>query len=86
MEFAVLDPQTEKQVARVHLNGHSIESGGPLGQSGAMRSFTLLTGSLRAAWSTHRQLLLSVSEDRNIPIRIAALPVEEGEIGYVEFL
>ena len=86
MEFAVLDPKTEKQVARVHLNGYSIESGGPLGRSGALRSFTLLTGSLRRAWSSQQQLMLKVAEDREIPIRIAALPVEEGEVGFVEFL
>ena len=86
MEFAVLDPQSERQVARVHLNGYSIESGGPLGRSGAMRSFTLISGSLRSAWSSQQQLLLRVAGDKRIPIRVAALPVEEGEVGFVEFL
>jgi hypothetical protein len=86
MEFAVLDPKTDRQIARVHLNGYSIESGGPLGRSGAMRSFTLLVGSLRSAWSNQQQLFLKIAEDKRIPIRIAALPVEEGEVGFVEFL
>ena len=86
MEFDVLDPRTERPVARVHLNGYSIESGGPLGRSGAMRSFTLLNGSLRAAWSTQQQLFLRVTDEKKIPIRIAALPIEDGEVGFVEFL
>ena len=89
MEFKVLDPQTQEMLARVHLNGYSIEAGGPLGRSGAMRSFTMLEGSLRAQWASQQQLFLEESKEldgRQVPIRIAALPVEEGDVGFVEFI
>jgi hypothetical protein len=86
MEFEVLDPQTQELLARVRLNGYSIKAGGPLGRSGAMRSFTLLEGSLRTQWAVQQQLLLKESSGRRGFVRIAALPVEEGEIGFVEFL
>ena len=86
MEFEVFDPQTQELLARVRLNGYSIKAGGPLGRSGAMRSFTLLEGSLRIQWAGQQQLLLKESDGRQGFIRIAALPVEEGEIGFVEFL
>ncbi len=89
MELKVLDPQTQELLARVRLNGYSIEAGGPLGRSGAMRSFTLLEGSLRAQWAGQQQLLLKECKEldgRQVFIRIAALPVEEGDVGFVEFL
>jgi hypothetical protein len=86
MEFKVLDPQTQELLARVRLNGYSIEAGGPLGRLGAMRSFTLLEGSLRAQWAGQQQLLLKELDGRQVSIRIAALPVEEGDVGFVEFL
>jgi hypothetical protein len=86
MEFAVLDPQTNRKLARVYLNGHVIQAGGPLGQAGAMRSFTLLEGSLRDQWAYQRPLILRKEDGREAAIRIAALPVEEGEVGFVEFL
>jgi len=86
MEFAVLDPQTNRKLASVYLNGHVIQAGGPLGQAGAMRSFTLLEGSLRDQWAYHRPLILRKEDGREAAIRIAALPVEEGEVGFVEFL
>jgi len=86
MELTVLDPQTRKPIAQVYLNGHRIESGGPLGQSGAMRSFTFLKGSLREQWAAQQQLVLRKADGREAPVRIAALPVEEGESGFIEFL
>jgi hypothetical protein len=51
-----------------------------------MRSFTLLEGSLRTPWSNQQKLHLKIEGYREIPVRIAALPVEEGEVGFVEFL
>lgn len=86
MEFAVLDPRTDRELARVCLNGHVIRPGGPLGQSGAMRSFTLLRGSLRDQWAHQHPLILRKEDGREAAIRIAALPVEDGEAGFVEFL
>ncbi len=86
MEFAVLDPRTDRELARIHLNGHVIQPGGPMGQAGAMRSFTLLTGSLRDQWAHQRPLILRKGDGREIAVRIAALPVDDGEAGFVEIL
>lgn len=86
MEFTVLDPRTQKLIAQVYLNGYAIEPGGPLGRSGAMRSFTLLKGSLRDQWAFQQLLILRSESGREATIRIAALPIEEGEAGFVEFL
>ncbi len=86
MEFTVFDPRTRKPIAQVYLNGYSIEPGGPLGRSGAMRSFTLLKGSLREQWAVQQLLVLKNEGGREASIRIAALPIEEGEAGFVEFL
>ncbi len=86
MHFSVVDPKSRRQIAQIHLNGHTIESGGPLGLAGAMRSFTLLKGSVWSHWSTQQPVLLRFEDGREAPVRIAALPAEEGEAGFVEFL
>ena len=88
MDFKVYDPQSRRLVAKVHLNGHNIEPGGPLGQAGAMRSFTIVEGSVFAHWAAQHPLILKQVKDdgREAPIRIAALPAEQGESGFIEFL
>ena len=86
MKLAILNPQTRTEVAQVHLNGHAIEPGGPLGQAGAMRSFTILKGSVRDHWANQQPLVLQKDDGQQAPVRIAALPVEEGEMGFIEFL
>lgn len=88
MEFKVFDPQSRRLVAKVHLNGYNIAPGGPLGQAGAMRSFTVVEGSVQAHWAAQHPLILQEGEveGREAPIRIAALPAEKGAIGFIEFL
>ena len=88
MEFKVFDPQSRRLVAKVHLNGHNIEPGGPLGQAGAMRSFTIVEGSVQTHWAAQHPLILQENDEeaREAPVRIAALPAETGAIGFIEFL
>ena len=86
MEFNVLDPKSRKPVAQVHLNGYNIEPGGPLGQGGAMRSFTLLQGTVHNFWYLQQPLILQRGDGREATVRIAALPAEAGETGFIEFL
>lgn len=86
MDFKVLDPQSRQLIAKVHLNGHNIEPGGPLGQAGAMRSFTILEGSVYTHWAAQHPLILSQEDGREAPVRVAALPAEKGAMGFIEFL
>jgi hypothetical protein len=86
MEFTLLDPKNHKPVAKVRLRGYRIAAGGPLGLSGALRSFTLLAGDVDQYWAQRQPLILRREDGRQTTVRIAALPVEDGETGLVEFL
>jgi hypothetical protein len=86
IEFILLDPQSRAAVARVALNGYHIEAGGPLGDSGGMTSFVLVSGSVYPYWQAQRSLLMQWPDGEEAPVRIAGLPVEEGEAGLIEFL
>ena len=86
MQVDVYDPLLEQVIAKLYLNGHSIAAGGPLGKSGAMRSFSLVQGSLIDQWDVQRSLVLRGEDGAEANIRIAALPAEEGETGFIEFL
>jgi hypothetical protein len=86
VEFTLLDPKSRALVARVALNGYHIEAGGPLGDSGGMTSFMLLDGSVYSYWQARRTLLMRWPDGEEALIRIAGLPVEEGEAGLIEFL
>ena len=86
MEFALLDPKNHKPVAQVRLSGYRIAAGGPLGQSGALRGFTLLAGDIDRYWALRQPLVLRRDDGRQTNVRIAALPVEVGETGFIEFL
>ena len=86
LELMVLDPLSSKAIARVLLNGYSIEPGGPLGGAGPMRSFVLLTGSLHDQWAGQKPVLLKHESGLQVYVRVAALPVEKGEIGFFEAL
>lgn len=86
-EKAVLiDAKKRKAVATIVLNGYNIRGGGPLGQSGAMRSFKVVRGDLFQQWSTQEQLVLRSEAGQAFPVRIAALPVDDDSSGLVEFL
>jgi hypothetical protein len=86
IEFILLDPQSRTPVAHVALNGYHIAAGGPLGDSGGMTSFMLLEGSVYAYWQAQRSLVMQWPDGEEAPVRIAGLPVDEGEAGLIEFL
>ena len=86
MEFTLIDQKTRKPVAKVLFSGYRIAAGGPLGQSGALRSFTLLDGDVDQYWALRQPLILRRDDGRQTNVRIAALPVEDGENGFIEFL
>jgi len=85
-ELKILDLQTNKQIAKVVLNGYNIDSDGGLGQRGMMRSFTITSGDLWDQWSLQQILNLRDEAGREAQIRIAALPVEQDSYGLIEFL
>lgn len=78
------DQKTE--LARIVLNGYNIAAGGPLGLSGALRSFKLLNGDLYPAWINGSQLVVRSEDGRTAAVRIAAYPADKGASGFIEFL
>ena len=84
-ELNVYDDRQKKIVATVILNGYNIEAGGPLGQLGMMRSFSIQSGDLADQGSIQQILQLRDPQGWEAPIRVAALPVEEDGYGLIEF-
>ncbi len=82
----VYEAESSKPVAKIILNGYNIAAGGPLGKSGAMRSFKLIDGDLWEAWHLGKFLHVRAEDGRSGVIRIAAHPAEDGASGFVEFL
>ncbi len=82
------DADSGNPIAKISLNGYTIRPGGPVHLSGAMRSFKLIDGTvndLRDYWQ--RQALMGLHIfDRNLSVRVAAIPVDEEASGFVEFV
>lgn len=81
----VYDAQGNKKVAEIILNGYSIEKGNSL-RGGAMQSFQLVTGDLWRHWELQAPLLLRTGTGQEVPIKVAALPVEQAGTGLLEFV
>ena len=73
-------------LARISMNGYDIKAGGLLPTTGAMRSFVILTGDLWEQWNNYATLTLRNEAGVSLPVRVAALPVEEDGYGLLEFL
>lgn len=82
----ILDTHDGSQLAEVMLNGYNIEQGGPLGLAGRMRSFMLVSGSLRYAWRRQQVMRLETPDGQTIDVRVAALPATADSMGLIEFL
>ncbi|HRQ40247.1 MAG TPA: hypothetical protein PLD25_20240 [Chloroflexota bacterium] len=82
----VFGPQSTIPVARVVLNGYSIEQSKSLGRYGAMCSFKIVEGDLWAEWHAQTQLILRGQAGDEAFIKITALPVEEDSYGLIEFI
>lgn len=86
VQVDVLTDQQSPLVARIALNGYSINEGGVFGRSGAMRSFKMVTGSVRRIWLDQTPVIIRDENGLEKKIRIFAAPAEEGAVGFVEFL
>lgn len=75
-----------KEVAQIVLNGYNIKAGGPLGKSGAMRSFKLTDGDLWSYWDIQSTFTVFAEDGQVAEARVAAMPVEYGALGFIEFL
>lgn len=84
--FASVFDSDSNQIAKIALNGYNIQAGGPLGDSGAMRSFRIVEGDLTNEWSFQLDLRLSTEEGQEAEIRVAAMPAEKDGSGFIEFL
>lgn len=82
----VYDGESGRKIALIVLNGYNIAAGGPLGTSGAMRSFKLLKGDLWHQWSERRPFMVRAEDGRMADARVAALPIEENGAGLIEFI
>ncbi|MBN1314764.1 MAG: hypothetical protein JXA42_04830 [Anaerolineales bacterium] len=84
VKLTAIDPKTKKPIAQVILNGYNIKAGGPLGGSGPMRSFAIIRGSLYDYWANQVPIMLKHDNGLQVYVRVAALPVERGEMGLFE--
>jgi hypothetical protein len=79
-------PTKPQPIARISLNGYDIKAGGLLPSSGAMRSFVIQSGDLWEYWNACAPLMLHNETGLSVSVRIAALPMETGGYGLLEFL
>jgi hypothetical protein len=82
----VLRPSSASPLAKVVLNGYSIEQTKSLGRHGAMCSFKIIEGDLWDEWHTQAQLVLRTQAGDEALIKITALPVEADSYGLIEFV
>lgn len=78
--------RTDKPIARVVLNGYSIEQNQSLGRHGALCSFRIVEGDLWEEWHGQTHLVLRTQTGQEAAIKITALPVEVNSYGLIEFI
>lgn len=82
----VYDGESGRKIALIILNGYNISAGGPLGKTGAMRSFKIVKGDLWDEWSERRSLMIRAEDGRTADALVAALPAEADSFGLIEFM
>jgi hypothetical protein len=82
----VYDRQRSQVVARVVLNGYDIRAGVITVPHGAMRSFKIVEGDLWNSWDQQTPLIIANDLGQEAPVRVAAIPSDEGSFGLIEFL
>lgn len=82
----VLKPQSASPLAKVVLNGYSIEQTKSLGRHGALCSFKIIEGDLWDEWHAQTQLVLRAQAGDEAHIKITALPVDTDSYGLIEFV
>ncbi len=85
---ATVYDHTQKQIARIALNGYNINAGGPLGHAGAMRSFRVLNGEgdLWDHWQIQTTFVVTSEDGRTSEAKVAAYPAEANGFGFIEFI
>ncbi len=85
---ATIFDRRNRAIARIALNGYNIRAGGPLGISGAMRSFRVLQGAdgLWDFWQLQDPFVVMAEDGKSARARVAAYPAEENGFGFIEFL
>jgi hypothetical protein len=86
IQATIRDATTGRKVARIALNGYSALVDNLTGGSRALRSFHVIAGDLHPQWRSATTLLICVGNGQALPARVAALPVEAGGAGLIEFL
>lgn len=82
-----ISSSTRKEIGSVVLNGYSIEDENPIGlPQGTLRSFRIVRGSFWEGWDAQRPLSITTPDGGHAKIRIAAMPVDRGSYGLIEFL
>jgi hypothetical protein len=76
----------KKALAQVILNGYHIGQDVTFGSLGSMRSFKIVRGDLWEEWDRQTAVALTSDDGQAVMVRIAALPVEDGSFGLVEFV
>jgi hypothetical protein len=85
LEATIRDTITGRKLAFVALNGYSAVLADPVAGERVIRSFQILSGDLRPQWRGHQTMLFCMKNGSALPVRVAALPAEEGGWGLVEF-
>lgn len=86
--FDVSEIGAVSAVAKIALNGYSIDSNASFGHVGSMRSFTIVNGqdALMAHWISQQPLRLKTSHGEGVSVRIFAAPAQADGVGFVEFI
>lgn len=90
-QATILDVTGRNTIARIGLNGYKSHTSSPLGEDGQKRtiwSFTIVEGDhmdLYSAWWERSAIMLRL-QGQDMPVRVAALPVEASAFGLIEFI
>ncbi|HFC12951.1 MAG TPA: hypothetical protein ENJ56_08935 [Anaerolineae bacterium] len=90
-QATILDVTGRYQIAQIGLNGYKSHTSNPLEDSGQKRtiwSFTVVDGdheNLYSAWWDRSAIMLRL-QGQDVPVRVAALPVDAASFGLIEFI
>ena len=90
-QATILDVTGRNTIAQIGLNGYKSQTSSPLEDDGQKRtiwSFTVVEGDhkdLYSAWWERSAIMLRL-EGEELPVRVAALPVDATAFGLIEFI
>jgi hypothetical protein len=80
------DPVSGRRIAEVALEGSLITSRDLSGNERRVWGFRLLQGSVQSEWRRGKHLYLCLKNGTAVRVRVAGLPSDESNHGYVEFV